>query len=58
LQDLRLLIQSRLPAIYLLRDFHPYLDDPAIVRALREIAQDRRLLEKLSLIPSTRDLAC
>ena len=30
----------RLPAIYLLRDFHPYLSDPAIVRALREIAQE------------------
>lgn len=28
------------PALYLLRDFHPYLGDPAIVRALRELAQE------------------
>jgi hypothetical protein len=37
LQEIR---AQRLPAIYLLRDFHPYLADPAIVRALREIGQE------------------
>jgi hypothetical protein len=31
---------QRVPALYLLRDFHPYLSDPAIVRALREVAQE------------------
>jgi hypothetical protein len=31
---------QRLPALYLLRDFHPYLADPAVVRALRELAQE------------------
>jgi hypothetical protein len=31
---------QRLPALYLLRDFHPYLAEPAVVRALREIAQE------------------
>jgi SpoVK/Ycf46/Vps4 family AAA+-type ATPase len=30
---------SGLPAAYLLRDFHPYLNDPRLVRRLREIAQ-------------------
>ncbi len=30
----------RLPALYLLRDFHPYLAEPAVVRALRELAQE------------------
>ncbi|HEX9644552.1 MAG TPA: ATPase, partial [Acidimicrobiia bacterium] len=29
---------SRLEAIYLLRDFHPYLEEPRLVRRLREIA--------------------
>jgi hypothetical protein len=37
---LALIRTRRLPAIYLLRDFHPYLADPAIVRALRDIAQE------------------
>ncbi len=31
---------SRLPAVYLLQDFHPYLSEPRIVRQFREIAQD------------------
>lgn len=31
---------ARLPAVYLLRDFHPYLKEPTLVRLLREIAQD------------------
>ncbi len=32
------------PAIYLLSDFHPYLEDPVHVRLLRDIAQNRLLL--------------
>lgn len=28
------------PALYLLRDFHPYLSEPAVVRSLRELAQE------------------
>jgi len=32
------------PAIYLLSDFHPYLDDPVHVRLLRDVAQNRLLL--------------
>jgi ATPase family protein associated with various cellular activities (AAA) len=41
-KPLKLLEQIRLhqgPALYLLRDFHPFLTDPAVVRSLREIAQ-------------------
>ena len=30
---------SRLPAVYLLEDFHPYLTEPRLVRLFREIAQ-------------------
>ena len=43
--DLLLEIKSaREPAIYLLSDFHPYLEDPVHVRLLRDIAQRRLLL--------------
>jgi SpoVK/Ycf46/Vps4 family AAA+-type ATPase len=35
---------AREPAIYLLSDFHPYLEDPVHVRLLRDIAQNRLLL--------------
>jgi len=28
------------PAIFLLQDFHPYLETPAVVRALRELAEE------------------
>ncbi len=35
---------AREPAIYLLSDFHPYLEDPVHVRLLRDIAQKRLLL--------------
>jgi hypothetical protein len=41
-QPLKLLEQIRAqrgPALYLLRDFHPFLAEPAVVRSLREIAQ-------------------
>jgi ATPase family protein associated with various cellular activities (AAA) len=31
--------ETRVPSLFLLRDFHPYLSDPAIVRSLRELAQ-------------------
>ena len=33
--------QTRIPGIYLLLDFHHYLDDPFVVRILKEIAQDQ-----------------
>jgi AAA+ superfamily predicted ATPase len=33
------IIQMVEPAIYIFKDFHPYLTDPAIVRKLRELAQ-------------------
>jgi len=43
--DLLLEIKSaKDPAIYLLSDFHPYLEDPVHVRLLRDIAQRRLLL--------------
>ena len=35
---------AREPAIYLLSDFHPFLQDPVHVRLLRDIAQNRLLL--------------
>jgi SpoVK/Ycf46/Vps4 family AAA+-type ATPase len=35
---------AREPAIYLLSDFHPFLQDPVHVRLLRDIAQKRLLL--------------
>ena len=28
------------PSLVVLKDFHPFLDDPAVVRALRELSQD------------------
>ncbi|MGH9861857.1 MAG: AAA family ATPase, partial [Candidatus Acidiferrales bacterium] len=40
LKALQHIDSARLPAAYLLRDFHPYLTDPALVRRLREIAQE------------------
>jgi predicted AAA+ superfamily ATPase len=33
-------IRMGIPGIYLLLDFHPYLDDPVNVRLLKDIAQD------------------
>jgi len=39
LKALQHIDSSGLPAVYLLRDFHPYLSDPRLVRRLREIAQ-------------------
>ncbi len=42
-QPAKLLEQVRAhrgPALYLLRDFHPYLSEPAVVRSLRELAQE------------------
>lgn len=35
---------ARDPAIYLLSDFHPFLEDPVHVRLLRDVAQNRLLL--------------
>lgn len=35
--------KDRIPGIYLLLDFHHYLDDPYVVRILKEIAQDQLL---------------
>ena len=35
---------AREPAIYLLSDFHPFLEDPVHVRLLRDVAQNRLLL--------------
>ena len=35
---------ARIPAVYLLRDFHPYLKDASLVRFLRELAQESATL--------------
>lgn len=35
---------AREPAIYLLSDFHPFLEDPVHVRLLRDVAQNRLLM--------------
>ena len=46
-QPAKLLEQIRAqqgPALYLLRDFHPFLSDPAVVRSLRDLAQDSERL--------------
>jgi hypothetical protein len=51
-QPAKLLEQIRArqgPALYLLRDFHPYLSEPAVVRALREVAQEAGHLVTLVL---------
>ena len=37
---LRHIRAARIPAVYLLRDFTPYLEEPEIARAVREIAQE------------------
>jgi len=35
--------KSRSPGIYILLDCHPYLDDPYVIRLVKEIAQDHAL---------------
>src|SRR3954469_4316393 len=44
------------PALVLLKDFHAYLSDPAVVRALRELAQDLKstYTTVILLSPSTQ----
>ncbi|MGH9803720.1 MAG: AAA family ATPase [Candidatus Acidiferrales bacterium] len=44
LKALQHIDSARIPAAYLLRDFHPYLSDPRLVRRLREIAQENAAL--------------
>ena len=56
---------ARIAAVYLLRDFHPYLSDPRLVRRLREIAQQNAAFNvtlvlsapSLELPPELRSLA-
>lgn len=40
------------PTIYLLLDFHPYLDDPYNIRLLKEIAQDYQTLQHTLVLVS------
>ena len=47
--------QTRIPGIYLLLDFHHYLEDPYVVRMLKEIAQDQ-LLHNHHLVFVSHDL--
>lgn len=48
-------IQSaNLAAIYLLKDFHPFLEDPQIIRRLRDAAHDLKGTYKTILIASPR----
>lgn len=44
---LRHLKTSDLPGVYILLDFHPYLEDPVHTRLIREIAQEYRAIPKL-----------
>ena len=46
---------ARVPAIYLLRDFHPYLKEPGLIRTLRELAQESEPL-KVTLVLSAPSL--
>lgn len=39
-QALREVARSRTPSVYILLDFHPYLDDPFVIRTVKEIAQN------------------
>jgi SpoVK/Ycf46/Vps4 family AAA+-type ATPase len=65
MKALQFIDSSRMPAVYLLRDFHPYLNDPRLVRRLREIAQENAPLgvtlvlsaPTLTLPPELRPLA-
>lgn len=41
-QALREIASSRTPSVYILLDFHPYLDDPFVIRTVKEIAQNHR----------------
>jgi SpoVK/Ycf46/Vps4 family AAA+-type ATPase len=43
---------TRTPTIYLLMDFHPYLDDPFNVRMLKEIALDYHTLQHTVVLVS------
>ena len=46
---------ASIPAVYLMLDFHPYLDEPRVVRLLREILQKADLLN-LTLIFASRSI--
>lgn len=41
-QALRQIASSRTPTVYILLDFHPYLDDPFVIHTVKEIAQNHR----------------
>jgi len=41
-QAQREIANSRTSGIYILFDFHPYLDDPFIIRTIKEIAKNYR----------------
>ncbi len=43
---------SELAGIYILKDFHPYLDDPIIIRTIREIAQSHSKSQKTLVLIS------
>ncbi len=46
--------ESSVSALFLLKDFHPFLDDPHIVRRLRDLAHDLKGSYKNILISSPR----
>jgi len=48
------IIQMVEPALFLLKDFHPFLADPAIVRRLREVAQHLKSSYKTVILVSPR----
>ncbi|MEK7859443.1 MAG: AAA family ATPase [Elusimicrobiota bacterium] len=51
---LREVMERMDPAIYLFKDFHPYLSNPEIVRALRELAGHLRQSPKTLILLSPR----
>ncbi len=45
-EALNAILQDQQPCIYALKDFHPYLKDPAVVRQLRDLCHALRRTEK------------
>ena len=54
LEALNAVLQDGQPCIYVLRDFHPYLDDPVVVRHLRDLCQNLRRHDKTVVMLSPK----
>ena len=54
LEALNAVLQDGQPCIYVLKDFHPYLDDPVVVRSLRDLCHALKRTFKTVVLLSPR----